>query len=83
MRTTVSLDDDLLARAKKLAAQRGQTLGQFVEEAVRYRLIAPESTASPVQLPVFTGGRGARPGIDLSSNRALHDALDDERGAAS
>jgi len=26
---------------------------------------------------VFSGGTGPRPGIDLTSNRALHEALDD------
>lgn len=76
MRTTVSIDDALLARAKKSAAQRGQTLGQFVEESVRFRLLAPEPVTSPVRLPVFTGGNGMRPGIDPASNRALYDALD-------
>lgn len=60
-----------------MAAQRGQTLGQFVEESVRQRIVAPEASASPVELPVFRGGNGMRPGIDPSSNRALYDALDD------
>lgn len=28
-------------------------------------------------VPVFDGGSGAHPGIDLTSNRALHEVLDD------
>lgn len=77
MRTTVSIDDALLARAKKSAAERGQTLGQFVEESVRFRLVAADPVALPVRLPVLTGGNGMRAGIDPASNRALYDALDD------
>lgn len=76
MRTTLSIEDALLARAKKRAAQRGQTLGQYVESAVRKDLVAPEPTGSVPELPTFTRGTGMRPGIDASSNRALYDALD-------
>ena len=45
MRTTVSIEKTLLERAKKRAAQRGQTLGQYVEDAVRRDLTVPEPTA--------------------------------------
>ena len=76
MRTTLSIEKALLERAKKRAAQRGQTLGQYVEDAVRRDLIAPEPTTIVPTLPVFTRGTGMRPGLDPSSNRALYDALD-------
>lgn len=76
MRTTVSIDDSLLERAKKRASQRGLTLGQYVEDAVRRDLIAPPREQKAPTLPVFTRGTGMRPGIDSSSNRALFDALD-------
>jgi len=76
MRTTVSIDDALLERAKERAAQRGQTLGQYVESAVRRDLVASPVSQSVPELPVFTRGTGMRPGVDPSSNRALFDALD-------
>ena len=76
MRTTVSIDDSLLERAKKRAAQRVQTLGQYVEGAVRRDLIAPSPEAAIPALPIFSRGTGMRPGLDPSSNRALYDALD-------
>ena len=78
MRTTLSIDDELLARAKRRASRRQLTLGQYVEEALRRELLAEEAAPARVELPVFNGGR-ARPGIDLSSNRDLYDALDEER----
>ncbi len=76
MRTTLAIDHALLDRAKKRAAERGQTLGQYVESAVRRDLLAPERPSTPPALPTFTRGTGLRPGLDPSSNRALFDALD-------
>lgn len=75
MRTTVSIDDHILAAAKSVARSRGDTLGQLVESALRRELAAP-SPASPPEIPVFTSGTGARPGVDLRSNRALAELLD-------
>lgn len=78
MRTTVTIDDNLLARARERAQRRGQTLGQLVEDAIRRELGAPAETARP-PVPVMTGGTGPRPGLDLTSNRALREALDEGR----
>ena len=38
MRTTLELDDDLLATARQLARQQGVTLGQLVSELARQSL---------------------------------------------
>ncbi|MBF0673550.1 MULTISPECIES: hypothetical protein [unclassified Salinibacterium] len=76
MRTTLSIDDALLTRAKRRAAQRGQTLGQYVEEAVRRDLVSVEQPSPAPTLPTFTRGTGLRRGLNPSSNRALYDALD-------
>ncbi len=77
LRTTISLDGELLAMAKKTARQSGLTLGELIEEAL-HRHLAPEqgSTHSPA-IPVFRAGDGVRPGIDVTSNRALIEALDE------
>lgn len=77
MRTTLALDDYLLESAKRRARERGQTLGQVVEDALR-RELAKVEEVEPVEVPVFRGGRGPMPGIDLTSNRALREALDSE-----
>jgi hypothetical protein len=76
MRTTVTIDDRLLAAAKASARESGQTLGEFVEESLRLRLTKRPTTRSP-RIPVFTQGTGLRPGLDASSNRSLFDALDE------
>ncbi len=75
MRTTVAVDDHLLAAAKQRARARGQTLGLVVEDALRRELAEP-ATVEPVDIPVFRGGSGPQPGVDLRSNRALAEVLD-------
>ena len=77
MRTTLSINATLLERAKRRAAERGTTLGKYVEEAIQRELATADPKASPVELPVFDGG-APRLGIDVSSNRALYEALGDE-----
>lgn len=76
MRTTVSIDDELLESAKRRAAERGKTLGQVVEDALRRELATPAPAHRPT-VPSFDGGTGAHPGIDLTSNRALYEILDE------
>lgn len=75
MRTTVAVDDNLLIAARRRARDRGQTLGQVMEDALRRELAAPVEP-EPVGVPVFAGGGGPLPGIDLTSNRAVREALD-------
>jgi hypothetical protein len=75
MRTTIAVDDHLLASAKQRARERGQTLGQVIEGALRRELAEP-TPSEPVAVPVFREGAGPLPAVDLRSNRALREALD-------
>lgn len=77
MRTTVSIADELLVAAKRRAAATGRSLGQVIEAALRRELAAVQSRAEPPVVPVFTAGSGVAPGLDMTSNRALHKALDE------
>jgi Arc/MetJ family transcription regulator len=77
MRTTISISDELLAAAKRRARERGQTLGEVVDAALQRELSHSGERGDPAAVPVFRGGTGPRPGLDLTSNRALHEALDD------
>jgi uncharacterized protein YggE len=77
MRTTVSISDELLEAAKRQASERGKTLGQVIETALRRHLAVDEQRTDPPPVPVFRGGTGPRPGLDLSSNREIYAVLDD------
>lgn len=78
MRTTVRLDDELLAAAKRHAAERGTTLTSVIEDALRERLTRSSEAASHglVELPTFRG-KGVRPGVDIHSGAGLRELLDE------
>ena len=78
MRTTVRLDDDLLARAKREAARRGETFTSLVEKGLRLVLARPARTnARPaVELPVCREGGGTLPGIDIANSADLLDRME-------
>jgi hypothetical protein len=79
MRTTIAIGDHLLRTAKREARRRGLTLGRLVEEALRRELSrSAEPTATPA-VPIVHGTGGVRQGIDVASNRALLEALDEGR----
>jgi hypothetical protein len=78
MRTTVSISDEVLTAAKRRARERGQTLGQFVDAALQRELNETPAPGEAPAVPVFGDGTGPRPGIDLRSNRALLEALDED-----
>ncbi len=64
MRTTVSIDDDLLGAARSLARHRSLTLGEAVSELMRRGLQAPARKAPqprPSGFPVFPVPEQARP----------------------
>ena len=77
MRTTVSIHDELLKSAKLRARERGVTLGQLVEDGLRRELAMRDEPAQPIELPVFDGKTGPVPGLDLTSNRAIYEFLDE------
>jgi hypothetical protein len=77
VRTTIAISDELLRAAKRRARERGVTLGEVVDAALRRELAELRQPAERPDVPVFRGGSGPRPGLDLTSNRALHEALDE------
>lgn len=78
MRTTVSISDELLAAAKRLAQERGETLGAVIDSALRRELAVPAPRAERPAVPILRARGGLRPGVDLTSNRAVYELLDEE-----
>lgn len=77
MRTTVPVSDELLIATERLAREGGQTLGDVIDTALRRELAVTAPRERPA-VPTFRGGTGARPEIDLASNSALREALDED-----
>jgi len=79
VRTTVRLDDELLARAKELAARTGRSLTQVIADALRQSLAAAkQSRRSPARLPTFRGD-GLQPGVNLDDTAALLSLMEEGR----
>jgi hypothetical protein len=77
VRTTIKIDDALLAEAKTRAADSGRTLNALVEDALR-ESFARRLVAGPVarpKLPLFRGGRLV-PGVDLDDSAALLEQME-------
>jgi hypothetical protein len=76
MRTTINLDDALLAEAKQVAARTGRSLTAVVEDALRESLHRRHHSARrAVELPTFGEG-GVQPGVDLDDSAALLDLME-------
>ncbi len=80
MKTTLDINDQLLANAKALAAQQRTSLTRLIEEGLQLRLRAPVARASggKAGLPVHKGRGGLVKGVDPLSNQALLAALGDD-----
>ena len=80
MKTTLNINDQLLANAKALAAQQRTSLTRLIEEGLQLRLraqvVAP-SRGRP-RLPVIKGRGGLLAGVDPLSNKAMLEALGDD-----
>ncbi|HWP61874.1 MAG TPA: YlcI/YnfO family protein [Candidatus Binatia bacterium] len=77
MRTTIRIDDALLAELKTQAARSGKTLTAVIEDALRAELArrAEHQATPPPELPVSRGGR-LQPGVDLDDSAALLDLME-------
>jgi hypothetical protein len=79
MRTTIRLDDQLLADAKRYARESGRTLTAVIEDALRQVLArrTPDRPRERVTLTTYGRG-GTMPGVDLDNSAALLDLMERE-----
>lgn len=80
MRTTLDIDDTLLAKAKVQAAREHTSLTRLIEQALAQRLLQHRGAARKTRpaLPVYAGKGGLRATVtDARSHRALLDAADE------
>jgi len=77
MRTTIRIDDELYKEVKAKAARSGRTVAAVLEDAVRRGLHVPAHRAAVRYAVRATGRRGLQPGVDLSSNAAVTEVMDE------
>lgn len=81
VKTTLDLDDELLARAKALAARERTSLTALIEEGLRLRLRSRRRThgrPTPPRLAIYQGTGGLVANVDPLSNRSLLEAAEDD-----
>jgi hypothetical protein len=80
MRTTVTIPDALLAKAKRRAEQEGVTVSDLIEEALRDRLLRaqPAAPERPFRLVTF-GQQGLQPGVSYDDLKHLDGQQDADR----
>jgi hypothetical protein len=72
VRTTLELDDDLVALAKELARQQGATLGEVISALARESLVSRTPQKARNGIPLFTPKPGS-PRPDLNKVNDLRD----------
>jgi hypothetical protein len=81
MKTTLDLNDQLLADAKALAAQQRTSLTRLIEEGLQLRLRARAASVARgkrVRLAAYKGRGGLVAGVNPLSNKALLEAAGDD-----
>ena len=80
MKTTLDINDSLLADAKALAARKRTSLTRLIEEGLQLRLRSSRVAikVSKRKVPVLTGRGGLVAGVNPISNKAMLDAAGDD-----
>lgn len=74
MKTTLNIDDTVMARLRREAARSGRTMSELVEMALRRLLSAPAEAVVAEPLPVFRSG-GAL--VDVADRDALYRTMEE------
>jgi hypothetical protein len=73
MKTTLNIDDTVMAQLKREAVRQGRTMSELVETALRLLFQSPKSRRKLPRLPTFKSG-GAL--VDVADREALYQAME-------
>jgi hypothetical protein len=77
MRTTLTIHDALLRKAKEASVRRNISVGEVVEEALRVALGTQAKQGRQAVRPLKTyRGDGVQAGVDLTSSAALLELME-------
>jgi predicted transcriptional regulator len=79
MRTTLNLDDELLAAAKRRASETGRTLTAVIEEALAAALAARPARGRRYRLKLRTHAGRYIGQADVADRDALYDSMEGRR----
>jgi hypothetical protein len=73
MKTTLNIDDKVIADLRREAVRQGRTMSELVESALRLLLRSQRKQQKIAPLPMFRGG-GAL--VDIADRDALYQAME-------
>jgi Bacterial antitoxin of type II TA system, VapB len=73
MKTTLNIDDTVMAELKREAARQGRTMSELVETALRSLFQRQKKPAELSLLPTFTSGGSF---VEISNRDALYQAME-------
>jgi len=73
MKTTLNIDDTVMAELKREAARQGRTMSDLVETALRLLLRSQRKRGAIPALPKFHSGGTF---VDISDREALYQAME-------
>jgi hypothetical protein len=73
MKTTLNISDVVMKQLKEAAAQKGKTISELVELALRSMLRKQDNPGKLQQIPSFDGGEFL---VDVSNRNSLYDTMD-------
>jgi plasmid stability protein len=75
MKTTLNIDDTVMAELEREAARQGRTMSELVETALRLMLHKQSEPQPLPPLPTFDGGRLL---VDVADRDALYRLMEEE-----
>jgi hypothetical protein len=81
MKTTVEISDDLLGKAKKVAAAERTTLRALIEEGLRVILAARRKRDRFTLRDAAVSGKGPQPGVSEGNWEEIRDLIYRGRGS--
>jgi predicted transcriptional regulator len=78
MRITINIDDELLRKAKDVAAKTNRSMGEVVSDALREVFARQKASGRTVRLPVSRQRSGLCPGVNLDDSASLLDLMEQE-----
>jgi len=73
MKTTLNVNESVMAALKKEALRRGCTMSELLEAALRAFLVPKAKTEELPSLPAFKSGG---PLVDIADREALYEAME-------
>ena len=78
IKTTLNIDDTVMARLRQESARQKRTMSELVEAALRL-LFAANKEAKKKKLPPLPSFDGGKPHVDIADRNALYDVMEGRR----